>query len=315
MTSSFTQKLETGTARPSFAIITPAKNEDAFIERALKSVIAQTSQPSRWVIVDDGSRDNTAAIVEEYCRKYSFIRLIRLPDRGRREFASKAQAFNVGLQALDGCGYSFIGNLDADISLPPDYYETVLEAFDRDPQLGIAGGKVYTMQDDTLVSMDSTMDSVGGAIQLFRRRCLDEIGSYRALPYGGIDAAAEITARAKGWNVRKIARDVYEHRRTGSAQKSVFMSRFREGIKFHSLGYSSLFFFCRCLFRAGERPMFFGSVLAFLGFAYARVRRVPVCIEEGAVSYLRKEQTEKLKSYLSRPHFPCANAKASPSSR
>ena len=60
-----------------YVLITPAHNEAAFIEKTLDSVIAQTRLPERWIIVDDGSMDHTAEIVEEYAKRYPWIELVR----------------------------------------------------------------------------------------------------------------------------------------------------------------------------------------------------------------------------------------------
>jgi glycosyltransferase involved in cell wall biosynthesis len=284
----------------SYVLITPAKNEAGLIRGALESVISQTEPPSQWVIVDDGSTDDSSRIVKEYMQRYSYIHLVSLAGERKREFSSKAVAFNAGLEAVAYRDYVFVGNLDADVTLEPDYYETVLDTFEQDSRLGIAGGSVYTTIDGEPVCNDNTMDSVGGAVQLFRRTCFEEIGGYRRLPFGGIDAAAEIMARWRGWRVSKIDKRVSEHRRTGSAQTSAWKGRYRDGYKFHSLGYGGLFFTCKCLFRVKDNPKVIGSVFSMLGFAVARLRGYPVCLPQEAVVYLRSEQKVKLRLWFHR---------------
>ena len=276
----------------SYILITPAKNEAAFIGKALDSIVNQTVKPLQWVIVDDGSSDNTSAVVQEYARDYPFITLLRMPATGIRNFSSKAAAFNAGFKMIQERDYSFVGNLDADISLESTYYETVFNAFDRDSRLGIAGGRVCMCFQPECHCGDDTLDSVGGAVQLFRRACFEQIGGYRGLPFGGIDASAEIIARWKGWKVQKVDRPVFEHRPTGSAQHHLFRAPFRDGIKFHSLGYGSLFFACRCFSRASQGPL--SSMLSLIGFVFAKVTGIPISMPQGAVTYLRSEQKEKL---------------------
>jgi biofilm PGA synthesis N-glycosyltransferase PgaC len=301
---------KTSSVRP-YVLITPAKNEAEFIRGALASVIAQTIRPSQWIIVDDGSTDETARVVEEYVARYPFIHLLRLASCRQREFSSKVTAFNAGLEALTERDYSFLGNLDADIRLDPDYYETVLESFQKDADLGIAGGKVYTTVTNEFICRDNTLDSVGGAIQLFRRKCFEEIGGYRSLPFGGIDAAAEISARWKGWKVKKIEQKVYEQRQTGSSQNSVWKARYRDGLKFHSLGYGGPFFTCKCVFRLTDSPKCLGSMLSMIGFVCAQLRKYPVYMPKDAVAYLRSEQNAKLRYWLYRigrkPHRTAIN--------
>jgi biofilm PGA synthesis N-glycosyltransferase PgaC len=281
--------------KPAYALITPAKNEAAFIGWPLKSIIAQGMRPVRWVIVDDGSTDDTAQIAEQASREHPFISVLRISGAVRRNFSSKVEAFNAGLELLKGVQYQFIGNLDADISLDPSYYSNILKAFENDPRLGIAGGSVYTTIKNEFVCFDNTVDSVGGAVQLFRRECFEDIQGYRRLPYGGIDAAAEIVARSRGWNVRKVKERVYEHRQTGSTQGSVLSGRYKDGLKFQSLGYNALFFTGRCLYRILDRPVGVGSALSMLGFAYARWRGYPIYIPKETTAYLRSEQRNKMK--------------------
>jgi glycosyltransferase involved in cell wall biosynthesis len=291
-------------SRVSYVLITPAKDEGKFIRGALESVIAQTKPPSQWVIVDDGSKDDTAGVIEQYMRHYPFIHLVRLQHDQKRQFSSKVTAFNAGLETIDDCGYAFLGNLDADITLKADYFETVLEAFKRDPTLGIAGGRIHTTINGEFVCNDNTMDSVAGAVQFFRRNCFEDIGGYRALPFGGIDAAAEIIARSKGWRVCKVDQPVYEHRQTGSVQTTVWRSRFKDGLKFHSLGYSSLFFLCKCIHRVMDNPMLIGSVLSMIAFVSATIRRYPVYLAGTVVQYLQAEQNAKLRRTLMFHLFP-----------
>jgi len=143
------------------------------------------------------------------------------------------------------------------------------------------------------------LDSVGGAVQLFRKKCFEQIGGYMSLQHGGIDAAAEIMARMHGWSVRKFPGNrVFEYRKTGSAQHDVLYSCYKEGIKFQSLGYSGIFFFCRCLRRISDRPFLIRSVLSLSGFAYASLRGYPACLPSRVVAYLKSEQMNKLRHLL-----------------
>lgn len=226
-----------------YVIITPAHNEAAVIENTIRSVITQTVRPLVWVVVNDDSLDDTGKIVERYALDYRFIRLVNLRRSGDRHFGHKVSAFNRGVSEIQGLNYQFIGNLDADISLGKDYFERVLHEFTRDSQLGITGGMVSSRIGDKFISQDVALDSVAGAVQLFRRECFEQIGGYLALPLGGIDAAAEITARMKGWRVRTFPEiSVLEHRRTGSSKAGPLGARVREGRRLYSLGYGLFFF-------------------------------------------------------------------------
>lgn len=283
-----------------YVIITPAHNEEAFIEETIRSMICQTVRPLKWIVVNDNSADRTAEIVERYASENSFIQLVNVKRSGERHFGNKVSAFNRGLREAQGLDHRFIGNIDADISLPKDHFEKVLREFDADPNLGIAGGMVFSKIGDRFVSQNVALDSVAGAVQLFRRDCFEQIGGYLALPLGGVDAAAEIMARMKGWKVRTLpALSVFEHRRTGSAKAGPLGARVREGRRLYSLGYGLLFFSLRCIYRLLEPPMIVGSGAALFGFLQGLCGRDPIVLPPEAVHYLRTEQREKLLKNLS----------------
>lgn len=282
-----------------FVIITPAHNEEALIVHTAEAMIAQTVRPLRWVIVNDASTDRTRELVEGFAREHSFIEVVNLERAAGRHFGNKVRAFNAGLERVQGVDYEFVGNLDADMSLAPDYFQKLLAQFDVNPKLGIGGGMVHTTINGQFVSQEVALDSVAGAVQLFRRKCFEQIGGYRALPLGGIDAAAEIAARMHGWMTRTFPElPAWEHRFTGSATASPLKSRLKEGKRLYSLGYSPLFFLVRCLYRFRERPFLLGSLVAYWGFVMSAVGRTPIAVSPEMVSFLRAEQHGKLKRLI-----------------
>jgi len=278
-----------------FVIITPAHNEEAFIAKTIQSVVSQTVLPLRWVVVNDGSTDSTSRIVEQYRANHRFIVLINVGRTGGRHFGNKVNAFNTGLTQVQHLEYEYIGNLDADISICRDYYEKILHEFVRDPKLGIAGGMVSSNINGKFISQNVALDSVAGAVQLFRRECFEQIGGYLTLPLGGIDAAAEIMARMWGWKVQTFPKlSVSEYRRTGTATARPLLSRIKEGQRLYSLGYGFLFFCLRCVYRSMERPKIVGSAAALFGYVAALIRRNPKVLSIEVIQYLRAEQRAKL---------------------
>jgi poly-beta-1,6-N-acetyl-D-glucosamine synthase len=279
-----------------YVVITPAHNEEGLIERTIQSMIAQKVRPLKWVIVNDGSTDHTREVVEKHLPGNDFIELLNVERGNDRSFGNKARAFNRGVERMQGLDYEFIGNLDADISLEPDYYANILQIFAAEPKLGVCGGPVCTIVGDKFVAVDRTLESVAGPVQLFRRECFADIGGgYQPLPYGGIDAAAEITAKMKGWIVRKSPENkAYEHRQNGTATCSPVVASYRLGRRFHSLGYGLLFFGLRCIYRAGDPPMVVGSCATFLGFVGSVIKRRPVVLPPEVVQCWRREQRNRV---------------------
>lgn len=281
--------------KPTYAIITPAHNEEAYIGRTIESLIAQTHRPVKWIIVNDASRDRTGEIVGRYAAEHPFIHLVNVERPSGRHFGNKARAFHRGLGEIGEWDFDFIGNLDADISLEPTYFEDLLHEFEKDARLGIGGGMVASHINGKFISQEVALDSVAGAVQLFRPACFKEIGGYMSLPHGGIDTAAEIIARMKGWKVRTFPHlEVQEHRQTGTALTSPWMARIKEGRRFYSLGYGFLFYCARCMYRSMERPRVVGSILALLGYLGAWMKGERIALPPEVVHHLRAEQRARL---------------------
>ncbi|MCL4785714.1 MAG: glycosyltransferase family 2 protein [Verrucomicrobia bacterium] len=280
-----------------YVLITSARNESAFIERTLQSVIAQTRRPERWVIVDDGSTDATPQIVERYAGQHRWVDLVRRPQRADRSFAGKAHAVNAALERLKGVDFEVVGNLDADVSFEPDYLAFVVEKFEHDPKLGVAGTP-FTEEG----GYDSTRDSfegqnyVAGPCQLFRLACWEDIGGYVANKAGGVDWIAVMTARMRGWRVRAFPEKRFHHHRSmGTAQRGQLASMFSYGEKDYYLGGSPLWQLFRCTYRMAKRPFITGGLALFLGYFSAMLRRMPLAVSPELMRFHRAEQMKKLK--------------------
>lgn len=283
-----------------YILITSARNESAFIQRTLDSVVAQTQRPERWVVIDDGSSDNTAEIVEGYIKKYPWISLIRNPKREGRNFAAKANAVNAALAKVqaENIAFDVLGNLDADVSFDPDYMEFLMRKFIADPKLGVAGTP-FTQEG----GYDSTKDSfegenfVAGPIQMFRRECFREVGGYVASPAGGVDWIAVMTAKMKGWTARSFAEKRFHHYRLmGTAEKSPVNSLFHYGQKDYYLGGSPVWQMFRVTYRLLKKPYIIGGLALLSGYVWAALKRVKRPITPELVRYNRAEQMFKLKN-------------------
>src|SRR5260370_34012852 len=205
---------------PKYVLITPARNEAAFIEQTVESVVAQTVRPAKWVIVSDGSTDGTDEIVSKYAAENPWIELIRMPERRERHFAGKVYAFEAGYANVRGMKYNAIGNLDGDVSFDNDLFSFLLQKLAGDGSLGLVGAPCIESSEETYDYRFSSVDDVSGACQLFRRECFEEVGGYTPLKEGGIDYVALITARMKGWRTRTLTEKVcIHHRMRGTAQR------------------------------------------------------------------------------------------------
>ena len=279
-----------------YVLITPARNEAAFIEKTLQSVVAQTVLPKRWVIVSDGSTDGTDEIVRKYQDGREWLELVRLPERQERHFAAKVQAFNAGYERVKDLSFEIIGNIDADVSFGEDFLAYLLAQFEAMPDLGVAG--THYIEGDFHSYRDSYINThhVNGQCQLFRRACFEDIGGYVPIKGGGIDWVAVTTARMKGWKTYSFGERVfYHHRKMGTAGSNELMSRFKYGKKDYFLGGHPLWQIFRGTFQMAKKPYLIGGLALLLGYFWCWATRFERPVSRELMQFHRKEQLDRLK--------------------
>ena len=284
---------------PTYVLVTPARDEARFIERTIKSVVAQKVRPLKWVIVSDGSTDGTDAIVGRYAAQCPWIELIRMPEHGERDFASKIHAFNAGYARVRDLGYEAIGNVDGDISFDENYFSFLLGKLAEDPTLGLVG----TPFNDSSVKQYNYrivgFEHVSGACQLFRRQCFEQIGGYVAVEGGGVDLIAAITARMKGWKTRTFLDEVcVHHRAMGRAQHGSLAASFKLGVKDYALGSHPLWELFRMVYQMFKRPFIMGGLSIAAGYLWALVRRSERPVPPEFVAFRKQDQLRRLRSLL-----------------
>jgi hypothetical protein len=295
-------------ALPSYAIITPAYNEAKFIRATIDAVLAQTVRPLRWVIVDDASSDETAAIVRDYAAKYEFIRLVQVTEPHPRNFSAMVGAIHQGLKSVTVTDYGFIGTLDADVKFAPDYYERLLMYFHENEKLGLAGGTIVEHGAGMRIPVkNENARSVANAAHLVRRECHEMIGPCPLLPYGGPDTYTEVSARMLGWQVRTFNELPVDHARLMSSASGITRGKFRQGKSDFSFGNHPLFEVFKCFRRVTETPVIWGAFMIFCGYCWAALNREPRTVSSEFVAFLRAEQRERLRGLL--PGWPGRNRK------
>jgi len=291
-------------SKESYVLITPARNEEAFIEQTIQSVISQTILPLKWIIVSDNSTDHTCDIVNHYKKEFEFIELLKLSNSSERNYASKVNAFNSGQEKLKNMQYQFIGNLDADITFADTYYQQLINEFHKDSHLGIAGGFVIEKYNGKDKNFSINLNSVGCAVQFFRRECFEQIGGYLPLKMGGEDAVAENMAKMYGWKVRTFKEiKVYHHRPMGSGNWNSWKARFNQGQEEYLVGYHPLFFLLKSLRRLTQKPYVLGSILTIFGYCAAFFKKEERPVSKYFVKYLRQSQKQRMIHVLKKPIF------------
>jgi glycosyltransferase involved in cell wall biosynthesis len=286
-----------------YVLVSPARNEEDYIELTIKSVIQQTILPEKWVIVSDGSTDRTDEIVKKYAAEHSWIELVRRPERKTRHFAGKVDCFNSGYARMADVQYDVIGSLDADLSFESVYFEFLLGKLIANPKLGLVG----TPFREGKVSYDfrfSSTDHVSGACQLFRRQCFEAIGGYTPIKGGGIDVVAVLSSRMHGWQTQTFPEKFVEHHRTmGSAKHNVVMNGMKLGEKDYTLGRHPLWQIFRSFYQLSRKPFIIGGVTLFLGYFWAMLRRRERPVSKELIAFQRREQMARLRKFFKLPEM------------
>lgn len=272
----------------SYSLVTPARDEAANLRRLAASVAAQTVAPARWIVVENGSTDATLAVAEDLAREHPWVRAFSLPGsiepiRG----GEIVRAFLAGVSELDDAP-GLVVNLDADVSLDPDFFERLLERFASDPRLGIAGGSAYEFENGVWRQRFLTRSSVWGATRAYRRSCLDAVSPLEErLGWDGMD---ELKARVLGWRTETFLDLPFRHHRSvGERDGDRRASWSAEGRLAHYMGYRAGYLVVRTLFRALQERDPAALAMAW-GYVSAAARREPRWADENGRAYLRREQ-------------------------
>lgn len=284
-----------------YVLITPARNEAKFIEMTIRSVVAQTVRPLKWVIVSDGSTDDTDAIVQRYASEHAWIELLRMPPKQERDFVGKVRAFNAGYARVSGLQFKAVGSLDADISFDSDYFAFLLQKLDQDRKLGLVGTPFQEESGQTYDYRFVNIEHVSGACQLFRRECFTEIGGYVPVKGGSIDHIAVILARMRGWKTRTFTEKLcLHHRQLGTAQEKVLRARFNYGVKDYRIGNHPAWQVLRTFYQMTQKPFVVGGVALAVGYCWASICRHQRPVSKEFMSFHRREQMLRIKSLFLR---------------
>lgn len=261
-----------------YLLISPCRNEVDFMRQTLDSVIAQSVLPEKWVIVDDGSTDATPEILKEYVAHYPWIEVVTRKDRGHRAVGPGViDAFYAGLDTVDLDHYAYLCKLDLDLSLPPRYFETILDEMRADSSLANFSGKAYLRENNgRLVSERLGDENAVGQTKFYRTSAFKAIGGFvRQVSWDGIDGHM---CRMKGWVARSEDRPELRFihlRQMGSSQQSLWVGRLRWGFGKHFMGSAIYYVAAVAFYRMFEKPYVIGGWGILWGYLKAMFRRAP----------------------------------------
>ena len=286
-----------------YVLISAARDEAKFVNQLIASVSNQTTLPSLWVIVSDGSTDGTDALVEAQAEKCEWIKLVRSEKAGGRSFGSKALALIRAYQEVRDLDFEFIGNLDADVTFASNYYQTLIAEMQRNPRLGVCSGVCWDKTPDGFRRVTISLNHAVGAMQFFRRRCFDEVGGFHPTSVGGVDSLAELMARMKGWQTRAFPElPFYHHKPVDSANgRNAVRISYRAGLTEYHIGTHPLFAVAKAIRRWRSAPMLFSPVVRMAAYFALWIRRVKRDAPDDLVKYVHREQLRTLFKACSSP--------------
>ena len=292
-----------------YCVITPCRDEARFARRTLESMIQQTEPPALWVIVDDGSRDETPAILAEYAARVPWIRVVPRPDRGDRKVGGGViEAFYAGFETVDLGGFDYLCKLDLDLDLPRGYFAGLMDRMEVDPRIGCCSGKPYYVRgdpgadvpfplgdDDRLVSESIGDDMSVGASKFYQVACFRQIGGFvREVMWDGIDShrCRQLGWIATSWDDPELR---FLHLRPmGTSHKNWWTGRARHGSGQYFMGTSPLWMLASALYRMTRPPLLLGGLAMLHGYARSSLAGAPRYGDEEFRRFLRSYQLQCL---------------------
>jgi poly-beta-1,6-N-acetyl-D-glucosamine synthase len=281
-------------------IISPMRNEAAHVARVARALAAQTHQPAEWIVVNDASTDDTAAILQELQASIPFLSVhTREPDTepvvDRLAVAAAPRAFNYGLARAGVRDWTHVMKLDGDIELPPNYFERMLEEYGRDPKLGMAAGNLIEPgRGGKMIPMPIARHHIHGALKLYTRECFEAIGGVPTRL--GWDTIDETYARLRGFTTRNWDDVIGIHHRPHASADGTLRGRARHGECAYIAHFSPLWVALRSVKIMRDRPLIISGFAFFYGYVRSAVRRVEQVPDPEFRTFARSELRTRLRT-------------------
>lgn len=276
-------------------IIIPAHNEEKNLRLCLDSFVAQSCKPHELIVVDDNSSDNTLAIAQEYAVKHSWIKTVQNSSLDVHVPGKKVvDSFNVGLQLAQP--YDLVGKFDADIVLPPTYFETLIKHFSANPNLGMCSGLLYILEEgEWIYETIADKNHIRGPIKLYTKACFTAINGLRASI--GWDTVDVLLAQYHGFDVLTDASLKVKHLRpTGSSYSTT--SKLLKGEALYKMRYG-LVLCCIAAAKMGYKQQSKSLFLHTIkGYLKAKKNNIEPMVTSAEGKFIRKLRWKKMKQKL-----------------
>jgi poly-beta-1,6-N-acetyl-D-glucosamine synthase len=276
-----------------YVVVTPVRDEEAYLPLTIASMVRQTILPLEWIIVDDGSKDGTGSIIDQAAQQHSWIRAVHRKDRGFRKWgAGIIEAFYDGYHVLQSNDWEYMSKLDGDLSFEPDYFEKAFGKFQGNPRIGIGGGVLYHYDQGEKVLENHPKFHVRGGVKIYRRACWEAIDGLWVGP--GSDTVDEVKANMLGWTTASFFDIHMIHHRFTGASWGRWGGLVKDGKIDYVSGYHPLFLAVKSIVRLLRRPYLMGSFALAYGYISAHLEGMPRVNDPELIRYLRRQQLAKL---------------------
>tara|TARA_R110002153_G_scaffold18021_5_gene63263 strand:- start:95922 stop:96857 length:936 start_codon:yes stop_codon:yes gene_type:complete len=282
----------------SYLLVSPCRNEADYMRLTLESVVSQTVKPDLWIIVDDGSTDETPAILQDYASRYPYIKIVTRENRGHRSVGPGViEAFYHGYEQVDVSQFDFVCKFDLDLDLPTRYFEILIQRMNDNPRIGTCSGKAY-FRDKTsgdLVSEKCGDEMSVGMTKFYRRTCFEEIGGFvRQVMWDGIDChkCRQLGWIAVSWDEPEL--NFIHLRPMGSSQQGIFTGRMRHGFGQYFMGTGLLYMSASSVFRMLHPPYIIGGLAMLWGYVKSMFQRKARFDDVALVKFIQSYQMQCL---------------------
>lgn len=273
-------------------VLMPMRNEIGTIENTLKNLAAQTLRPDLVLVLADGVGDGSDRVVERFSAQHSWIEMERLPDRGFDNVGKGvAQVLNTGIRKIENRPSEFLAKVDADVELPPDYFEKLMRVFEISPNLGMASGHPFTFEGGRKILERHGDRFPSGTARVYRREFLKQIGYWVASV--GWDTVDILRMRMRGLDIRVLHDLEYHHVRRMGTRNGYIDGMLRDGRNAYLTGYAPWFFLLRAVFNGIYRPYLLRTACMLAGYARAWFQRMPRTVTSEEMAFHRKTHRER----------------------
>ncbi len=273
-------------------VITPSRNDETHLRKLFNSMINQTLIPSEWIIVLHNPKETISHSLQSDFAPFKWISIVIVnDDSNRKRGAQIARMVNFGISKLS-CKWDYLSKIDADMTLPSDYFEQLFAEFSKNPNLGIASGSCYIIENGSRKKEKVSENHTRGGLKTYREQCYDQICGIREVD--GWDGVDNILAQMRDWETMNFSKiEVLHGRRTGSSS-GLLRGCFESGRFAYSLRYFFPFIIARSIHQMFRKPIFFGGIFMFSGYIFGVITRKKPSLSKDEAMFLHKSQKNRL---------------------